>query len=93
MQDILYCGDVLKESEKCDFIQERDARPKCWITDQSKLIKCEVVERISSDDSDDEQQVYGGDLDTKFTYTKDNNNPPDKYVCDICEKVFRDTHE
>ena len=46
-----------------------------------------MVERISSDD---EQEVYGGDLDTKFTYTKENNNRPDKYVCDICEKVFRD---
>ena len=52
-----------------------------------------MVERIYLDDSEDEQEVYGGDMDTKFMYTKDNNNPPDKYVCDICEKVFRDTHE
>ena len=25
MQDIIYSGDILKESEKCDFIKEHDA--------------------------------------------------------------------
>ena len=62
MQDVICSGEILKQSKKCDFLKECDARPKHWITDQSKLIKREVVERIYSDDSEDEQEVYGGDM-------------------------------
>ena len=52
-----------------------------------------MVKRIYSDDSDDEQEVYNGDMHTKLTYTKENNYPDDKYGCDTCDKVFRDTQE
>ena len=32
-------------------------------------------------------------MDTKFTYTKENNNPVKKYPCETCQKIFRDTQE
>ena len=93
MQDIVCTGEVLKPSDKCNFLKARHSSPKHWVTDEGKLIKREVCETISSDESGDEMEEFPGDMDTKFTYTKENNNTSDRYPCPDCDNLCRDSQE
>ena len=47
---------------------------------------------VDTDSEDDDVQLPG-DMDTKFKYTKRNNNDGTSYICNDCEEVYRNKRE
>ena len=94
MQDIIFVEEVLKDSDKGSVVHTR--HPVRYKSSHIYNIKTEKRYTYLSDDtSDDEPAYWPGDPDTKFTYKKQNENDPEKfhYPCEMCDEVFRDSHE
>ena len=90
-QPAYFVGEVLKTSEK-DPAAKKHA-PKEFIRDETVILRKEhYATWISDSDSDDNEP---GDMDTKFTYRKKQNNEEltNTAVCEVCEEVFWDNQE
>ena len=97
-----YCGfvgQIFKESEKCDLARNRKTLSSgMFKSDPDKLPPPPPPPRIPLIriwDNDDVPEKFEGNPDTKFVYTKENNNSPEKnkYVCTVCDKIFQDSQE
>ena len=102
IQDIVYLETVTDPAKQCEKLQLRTRKPKRW----NRHIKTEDygVFYVSSDEEEEitdadgnkvkhDKTVYSGNLDTKFTYGKKNNNEATKHRCMDCEQNFRDSIE
>ena len=95
-QDSYFVGEVVKTSEKDPTAKKHP--PKDFIRDETVILKREhYATWISDDESDDDDDgtPQAGDMDTKFTYRKKNNNEELNHicVCEVCEQIFRDNQE
>ena len=93
-QDSYFVGEVVKTSEKDPKAKKHP--PKDFIRNETVILKREhYATWISDDKSDDNGTPKAGDMDTKFTYRKKNNNEELNHicVCEVCEQIFRDNQE
>ena len=94
MQDIIFIQEVVKDADKDDIVRNRD--PVRYKSSRIYNIKTEKrYTYLSDEQSEGEPDIWPGDPDMKFTYSKQNENDPLKYnyPCDVCSKVMRDSHE
>ena len=95
-EDIFYIEEVLKETEKCYLVQnKRLLRSGKFKTDPDCLPPPPPPKRIPvmTISTDEEDEVYAGDVDTKFMYPRENSIEQDRYKCMDCQKHFRDSQE
>ena len=105
IQDIVYVQEILKEAEKDQRAQLRT--PKPFVKTHEFRIKRERPITVSDDEDfeteptnpkkkNKQQNVFSGDPDTKFAYTKENEydelQHPD-HICVLCDKTLRDRTE
>ena len=92
LQESYFVQEIVKESQKVK--EARDPNPTPYIRDETVLLKREHYAPYLSD-SDEEQTLAAGDIDTKFKYRKTNSNDENlhTYPCEDCDQVFRDSQE
>ena len=92
LQDCYFVEEVVKESQKVK--EAKQPNPTDYIHDKTVILKREHYAPYLSD-SDEEEAVETGDMDTKFTYRKKNTNEENihSYPCEDCDQVFRDSQE
>ena len=86
VQEIMKTGDKVKEAQH--------PNPTDYIRDETVILKREHYAPHLSD-SEEENGLETGDMDTKFTYRKKNANKEKlhNFLCEDCDQVFRDTQE
>ena len=95
-QEIFCLGDV-PDIKKCEFVQNHKAlHSAAFKSDRDCLPlppwpkrQCTIM--ISTDEEDEE--VYAGDVDTKFMYPRENSIEKECFKCPDCDKHFRDSQE
>ena len=97
-QEIFLLGEVTEESEKCAFIQNKKTLCSNRIkSDPDKLALPSPLKRQHIGTiyilTDEEGEDHPGDIYTKFTYAKGNNNTKELFKYSECGKCFRDSHE
>ena len=97
IQDVVYLQEIMKPSEKDDFINERGKKPVDWVHTHQFPVKCECPINVwDSSDEETEPQNFSSDPDTRFKFTKENEFDEVKHInhiCEQCDKVLRDSHE
>ena len=86
VEEIMKTGDKVKEKLHPNPIE--------YIRDETVILKCEHYAPHLSD-SESEDEVQSGDMDTKFKYRKKNTNEEKlhNFPCEECDQVFCDTQE
>ena len=95
-EDLFFLGEVVKEGDKCDLVQSQKllhsshfkTDPDCLPLPPPPKRKCTIT--ISTDEDD---EVFPGDADTKFMFSRENTIEKEWYQCQDCEKNFRDSQE
>ena len=93
----IFCLGVMPDIKKCEFVQNRKALhsaafksdPDCLPPPLWPKRQCTIT--ISTDEEDEE--VYAGDVDTKFMYPRENSIEKERFKCPDCDKHFRDSQE
>ena len=98
-QKIFYTEQVMKESDKCDVVQNQKllhsghfkTDPDCLPPVPTQPIKRKHTITILSDEEGD---IYPGDADMKFMFPQDKSiDKQDCFKCQDCSKQFRDSQE
>ena len=89
----------MKEADKSVIVQSHKllqsswfkSDPDCLPPPSPQLVKRKHMITISSDEED---EIYAGDADTKFLFPRENNIDKDnRFKCTECTKQFRDSQE
>ena len=83
-KDLFFLGEVVKEGDKCDLVQSRKSLcsshfktdPDCLSPPPPLKRKCTIT--ISTDE---DEEVFPGDADTKFMFPRENTIDKEQYQC------------
>ena len=102
LQDVVYLHEVIKDTEKDDFVKGRGKTPTRFVKTSEFCVKRECVYFVDDPGAteeeirQDQQTVYSSNPDTKFSYPKENENDELQHVdhiCVECDKTLRDSQE
>ena len=102
IEDVVFVQEIMKDTEKDECVQLHHREPVNFVKTSEFHVKCERVFFVDDPgDSEDEieadkNRVYSGDPDTKFSFSKENDNDELRHVnhiCVECDKTLRDSHE
>ena len=102
IQDIVYLQEVVKDTEKDDYVRLHRKEPVPYVSSSEFRVKREPVFFVDDPAATEEEIaaekciVRSGDPDTKFAFPKQNENDQLRHVdhiCVECDKTLRDSQE
>ena len=102
IQDVVYLQEVIKDTEKDNYVRLRRKDPVPYVPTSEFQVKCERVFFVDDPAATEEEIaaekhiVWSGDPDTKFAFLKQNENNQLHHVdhiCVECDKTLRDSQE